>query len=123
MSSTGIGPSPATTRERDAESAQLVQSAHSAARSAVKPCYSFRWSFLVAAAAAAAAATAAATAARGCAQDGSAAGRPRRERREQLLHLAGGALRARDERAVARDELLETVFARTARVFVDRHAR
>ena len=68
-------------RERTA-----VQPAHSAARSAVKPA-------LVPAAAAAAAATAAATAARRRAQDGRAAGRLGRERREQLLDLAGSALR------------------------------
>ena len=36
MSSAGAGPSPATTSEREAASAQRVQPAHSAARSAVK---------------------------------------------------------------------------------------
>ena len=76
----------------------------------------------MAAAAAAAAATAAAAGrmrgARLVAADGA-----RRERREQLRDLAGGALRAGDERAVARDELLEAVLARAACVLVDRHAR
>ncbi len=92
-----------------------MQPAHSAARSAVKPALSGSRSRRRS--------NRRAAAAHGSAQDGSAAGRLRRERREQLLDLAGGALRARDERAVARDELLETVVARTARVFVDRHSR
>ena len=110
-----MGPSPATTSEREAASAQLVQPAHSAARSAIRRERQWRQPQPPPQQPPPPPTPGAGGAV--------AADRARRERREQLRDLAGGALRAGDERAVARDELLEAMLARTARVLVDRHAR
>src|SRR5664279_127063 len=120
MSSAGTGPSPATTCERDAASAQLVHPAHSLARSA--PVTSLPSAGRSVTAGATAAPAASANRRRRPRQRRKARG-VGRERREQLLDLARGALRARDERAVARDELLEAVLAGTTCVLVDGHGR